>query len=259
VSDTLTSQGTLWVRSFGNPPARVVALHGFTLHGGMFAELAEELGVGVVAPDLPGHGRTQVEPITTAAATTAIAEMLTTMDRPLLLGYSQGARVALQFALNHPDLISGLVIVSGSPGLPERARKLRRVADEGLAARIETIGVTRFIDEWLANPMTATDAVSPERRSADRQIRLENTAPGLAAALRGMGQASVPDSSDLVGSLRIPAAFVGGRRDSKYSELAKAMAAARGARPVLVRGVGHNVILEAPSAVAATVLELLSE
>jgi 2-succinyl-6-hydroxy-2,4-cyclohexadiene-1-carboxylate synthase len=253
-----TSQGTVWVHSYGELPAQVFALHGFTLHGGMFAELAAELGVGVAAPDLPGHGRTQVEPISTAAATISIAEILATMERPLLLGYSQGARVALQIALNDPDLISALVIVSGSPGLPERARRLRQVADEGLAARIETIGVPRFIDEWLANPLTATDAVSEERRATDRRIRLENTAPGLAGALRGMGQASVPDSSDLVGALRVPTTFVAGRRDPKYAELATTMAKACGGKPVLVSGVGHNVILEAPAAVAISVLALLS-
>lgn len=258
MSERTTSQGTLWVHSFGEPPVQVVALHGFTLHGGMFAELAAELGVGLAAPDLPGHGRTQVRPVSTSAATTAVAELLATMPRPLLLGYSQGARVALQLALKHPDLISAIVLVSGSPGLPERARRLRQVADDGLAARIETIGVTRFIDEWLRNPMTATDAVSPELRAADRQIRLENTASGLAAALRGMGQASVPDSSELIGSLEIPASFVAGRRDPKYSELAAAMATARGTQPVLVTGAGHNVILEAPAAVATTVLGLLT-
>lgn len=249
----------LWVRSFGDPQARVVALHGFTLHGAMFADLAAELRVGVAAPDLPGHGRTQIEPISTATAVSAIAEMMSAMERPLLLGYSQGARVALQIALNHPNLISALVMVSGSPGLPDRAGRLRRIADEGLASRIETIGVPRFIDEWLANPMTATDAVSRERREADRRIRLENTAPGLAGALRGMGQASVPDSSDLIGSLQVPAAFVAGRRDPQYSELAATMAAACGGRLMLVSGAGHNVILEAPAAVAATVLRLLNQ
>lgn len=248
----------MWVHEFGEPPAAVVALHGFTLHGGMFADFAEELGVGVAAPDLPGHGRTEVDPVTTAAATTAIAEMLAGMPRPLLLGYSQGARIALQVALSHPDLLTALVLVSGSPGLSDRARKLRRVADEGLAARIERIGVTRFIDEWLANPMTATDAVAEAKRQADRRLRQENSATGLAAALRGMGQASVPDATELIGSLQMPAAFIAGRRDPKYTELATTMAAARRQRPVLVSGAGHNVILEAPRAVATAVADLLS-
>lgn len=253
-----TSLGTLWVRRFGPAPVRLVALHGFTLHGGMFAELAEELRVGVDAPDLPGHGRSSIEPVTTAAAVIAVAEMLGGHPQPVLLGYSQGARVALQLALAHPKLMSGLVLVSGSPGLNEHERALRRVADETLAARIEDIGMERFVAEWVTNSMTATPTVSAERRAADRAIRLENSATGLAEALRGMGQASVPDSLARIATLPVPVIFVAGQRDSKYSELAAAMAAARGTDPVLIAGSGHNVVLEAPQELATIVRSMLT-
>lgn len=257
MSAVLTSQGTLWVRSFGPPPVRVVALHGFTLHGGMFAELADELGSGVAAPDLPGHGQSKIDPVTTAAAVTAVSELLTNLDKPLLLGYSQGARIALQVALNRPELIESLVLASGAPGLSDKARELRRVADDRLAAQIETLGVASFIDGWLAQPITSTTAVSPTRRAADRRIRLENTSSGLAAALRGMGQASVPDSSDRMASLKMPVAFIAGQRDDKYRQLAASMARACGVEPTLVSNSGHNVVLEAPDEVATIVTALL--
>ncbi len=180
------------------------------------------------------------------------------MEQPLLLGYSQGARIALQVALQRPELIHSLVLVSGSPGLSGQARNLRRVADDGLASRIERIGVVRFIDEWLAQPMTSTDAVSDGRRTADRAIRLENSATDLAAALRGMGQASVSDSSKQLGSLRLPVAFVAGRNDPRYTALASEMAKACNVRPILVNNVGHNVVLEAARDVADVVHGLLS-
>ena len=35
-----TRHGDMWVRTFGAGPIRVVALHGFTLHGGMYEHLA---------------------------------------------------------------------------------------------------------------------------------------------------------------------------------------------------------------------------
>jgi len=252
-----TSRGTLWVRSFGPPPVQVVALHGFTLHGGMFAELADHLGTGLAAPDLPGHGRSEIDPITAAAAVAAVLELLTELEKPLLLGYSQGARIALQVALNRPDLIKSLVLASGAPGLSGQARELRRVADDRLATEIETLGLERFIDRWLAQPMIATAAVSAARRTADRKIRLENTSAGLAAALRGMGQASVPDSSDRLASLQMPVAFIAGQSDGKYRELAGRMAKACGVKPTLVGNSGHNVMLEAPEEVAKTVTALL--
>jgi pimeloyl-ACP methyl ester carboxylesterase len=135
---------------------------------------------------------------------------------------------------------------------------VRRVADDALATRIERIGLERFIEEWLANPVIATDGVSPDVRRADRELRFENTAAGLAEALRGMGQASVPDSIRRFSSLPMPLVMVAGQRDTRYSELAHEMAATRDEYPVIVRGAGHNVVLEAPQAVAIAIGNLLS-
>lgn len=255
-----TQHGSLWVRTYGDAPAPVVALHGFTLHGGMFKTLAAALGMSIQAPDLPGHGRSNIDPITMDTTVAVIAELLRRApEPPLLLGYSQGGRVALQVALHHPDLLSALVLVAASPGMNERARKLRSIADDGLATRIEQIGTDRFIEEWLANPLTATDKLPPAVREADHQIRVENTATGLAGALRGIGQASVPESRDRIATLPMPVAFIAGRRDTTYSALAVEMARSRSERPVLVNGAGHNVILEAPQTVAAAVKTLLDQ
>jgi len=258
MSALATRHGGLWVRTYGSDPAQVVALHGFTLHGGMFEHLAATAGIAIAAPDLPGHGRTTVDPITLATAVDAISDLLATFaERPLLLGYSQGARVALQVAFTRCDLVGPMVLVSASPGLPERARRMRRAADEGLADRIERIGTERFIAEWLANPLVATDSVGPERRAADRAIRLENAAAGLAAALRGLGQAAVADSRERIADLPMPVVFVAGSEDQRYCEMAKTMAATRNEPPIVVEGAGHNVILEAPEAVAGVINDLL--
>lgn len=259
MSEVRTARGTMWVRHFGTPAPAVVALHGFTLNGDMFADFAGRMVAPVAAPDLPGHGRTAIEPVSIGNAVDAIAEVLRgAASPPLLLGYSQGGRIALQTALIYPDLIGSLLLISTSPGLPERSRRLRRAADEGLADRIEKIGVERFIDEWLANPVTSTSGVDAETRRKDRTTRLENTAAGLAAALRGMGQGCVADTSEKIPSLTMPTVFLAGEEDDKYADLAEVMARSRGDRPVLVPGTGHNVVLEAPEAVVATAEDLLS-
>lgn len=254
MSSLATEHGSLWVRTFGDGVAPVVALHGFTLHGAMFEAFAKELGLTVAAPDLPGHGRTEIDPINMDTAVAAVSTLLgKASEPPLLLGYSQGARVALQVAIRHPELMSALVLVAGSPGLNARAHKLRTVADDGLASRIQQIGTKRFIDEWLANPLTATGQLPMEVRDADRRIRLENKAEGLAAALRGYGQASVPESHAQIAVLPMPVGFIAGLRDTKYSELAVEMAKLRGEQPLLVGNAGHNLILETPAQVADAV------
>ena len=127
MSEFRTARGTMWVRHFGKAPPALVALHGFTLHGDMFREFAGRLSAPEAAPDLPGHGRTALEPVSIGSAVDAIAEILAAASSPpLLLGYSQGGRIALQTALTHPDLVGSLVLISISPGLSERSRRLRR-------------------------------------------------------------------------------------------------------------------------------------
>ncbi len=259
MSEMATRHGGLWVRTHGPGPAQVVALHGFTQHGGMFEHLAAVSDTTIAAPDLPGHGRTNVDPITIGTAVDAVCDLLATFaEPPPLLGYSQGGRVALQVALTRSDLVGALILISAAAGLSERARQLRRAADEGLADRIERIGTERFINEWLANPLVATDSVAPERREADRAMRLANSAVGLAAALRGMGQASVADSSERIPALPMPVVFMAGTEDARYRDLATELAASRNENAVLVEGANHNLILEAPEAIARVMNELLT-
>ena len=259
MTEVATPHGALWVRYHGNPPADVIGLHGFTLHGGMFANLAAAIEAPFAAPDLPGHGRSTIEPVAMSTAVTAMAGLLAASpEPPILMGYSQGGRVALQTAMEHPTLLRALVLVSTSPGLSEPDRRARDVADNALADRIQEIGLERFIDEWLANPMTSTGNVAPADRAKDRKLRLENSAGGLAAALRGMGQATATDSSAALASLPVPVVCVAGGRDEKYTAAAWRIARSRGERPVIVARAGHNVILEAPQAVADVVNELLN-
>ncbi|MDJ0954260.1 MAG: alpha/beta fold hydrolase, partial [Acidimicrobiia bacterium] len=86
MTELATRHGVMWVRTFGAGPVRVVALHGFTLHGGMYEHLAGVADTTVAAPDLPGHGKTAVTPITTRAAVDAVADLLGAIrPQPVLL------------------------------------------------------------------------------------------------------------------------------------------------------------------------------
>lgn len=257
VSEFATRHGGLWIRTYGEGQPQIVALHGFTLHGGMWEHFAGVVDATVAAPDLPGHGHTTIKPIEMRTAVDAVAAYLSQCDSPLLIGYSQGGRVALQVAVIHPALVGKLALIATAPGLPPRERTLRRAADEGLAARIEKIGMSRFIDEWLANPLVAPDLVDEATRRADREMRLENTAKGVAAALRGMGQSAVADVSGRIMDLKMPVAFIAGGGDDKYARYATNMARSAGVRADIVPGIGHNVVREAPDAVATVVTRLL--
>lgn len=237
-------------------PRPLLCLHGFTYTGAQFNELSRHVARPIVAPDLhPGA------PLTIEGTLFAIEDVINVLGGPVpVLGYSMGGRLALSLSLERPDLVDRLIVVSSGAGIadPER-RAERRSADLELAARIEAEGVSAFLDDWLARPLTSTAILAPEAAARDRAIREENTAAALAAALRSFGQGSYPYLGDRLGSLQAPLLGVSGERDSRYTEETAALAAAApdGSHET-IPGVGHNVVAEAPEALGALVKEFVA-
>ena len=231
--------------------ADLVLLHGFTQTGGSWQSVRHLLGARyrALAPDLPGHGQFAWRRPASFSACDAYVRALT--DAPFtLVGYSMGGRIALHAALAVGARIRRLVLVGASPGLadPEERQK-RRAADAALADRIEAIGVDEFAAEWGAQPLFAgMPRGIAEQAEADRR---RNTAPGLAAALRGLGTGAMPPLWDRLGELPMPVELVVGERDGKFRAIAERMAAAiPAARLHVVDGAGHAVHLEQPGALA---------
>jgi 2-succinyl-6-hydroxy-2,4-cyclohexadiene-1-carboxylate synthase len=176
-----------------------------------------------------------------------------------LIGYSLGGRMALLAALEHPDLVERLVLISASPGIAgNAARTARRAHDQALADHIEAVGSEAFLDEWLVGPITGTRHLDDEARRRDRAVRAGNTASGLAAAVRGLGQGAQPYVGDRLGDLEVPLLTVSGSTDTAYTELARDMAdAVPNGFHVVIDGAGHNVILDEPCALGATLLDFV--
>src|SRR5207244_2169456 len=116
---------TLAIASWGEGPP-LALLHGFTGSGGAFDHLRVALGrhFGVIAPDLPGHGKS---PLATGWDD-ALEDLRAALprERVFLAGYSMGARLALAYALRHPSTVKALVLESGLPGIDEPGDRERR-------------------------------------------------------------------------------------------------------------------------------------
>ena len=231
--------------------ADLVLLHGFTQTGRSWQPIAHALAgrYRAVAPDLPGHGDFAQRRPASFAASDAYLRALAD-GRPITLaGYSMGGRVALHAALLLGPLVERLVLIGASPGIADPAERAARAADDAaLADRIEAIGIEAFVREWGAQPLFA--GVPRGVAELADEDRLRNTAPGLAAALRGLGTGVMPPLWDRLGELTIPVDLVVGERDERFRGIAERMEAAL-AEPRLhvVRGAGHAVQLEAPDAV----------
>jgi 2-succinyl-6-hydroxy-2,4-cyclohexadiene-1-carboxylate synthase len=169
--------------------------------------------------------------------------------RTTYVGYSMGGRLCLQLALDRPETVERLVLVSASPGIADAAeRAARRESDDALAREIEREGVDAFLERWLAQPMFETLS---RDRAAIEDRRRANTVARLTHQLRILGQGAQPDNWDRLDELASPVLLVAGSLDTKYVEIARRMRERIGnARFEIVDGAGHACHLERPEHVA---------
>ena len=165
--------------------------------------------------------------------------------RATYVGYSMGGRLCLQLALDRPDLVDELVLVSASPGIADDAeRAARSTSDESLAHEVERDGVDAFLERWLAQPLFASlsrDAAGVEDR------RAANTIARLTHQLTVLGQGAQPNNWSRLHELAIPMLVVVGSRDAKYVDIAGRMhEAIPNARVAVIEGAGHACHLERP-------------
>jgi pimeloyl-ACP methyl ester carboxylesterase len=128
----------------GDPGApRVLALHGWLDNAASFVPLAAHLpGIELVAPDIPGHGRSAHLPpggdysfANAVHATLDIADALG-WERFALLGHSMGAGIASLVAAACPQRIERFVAIEALGALSEvPERTVSRLRDAVVATR----------------------------------------------------------------------------------------------------------------------------
>jgi len=120
--------------------ARVVISHGLGEHAGRYGNVIGRVlpeGISVWAPDHRGHGRSGGnrghvikfdQYVTDLRATVALARSDLPAAMPcFLLGHSLGGLIALAFALQHPDLVNGLVVSSPCLGMVIEVPPVKKV------------------------------------------------------------------------------------------------------------------------------------
>lgn len=249
----------LWVRRIGivRPTRRMVLLHGFTQIGTSWSVVGAELaasGIGVLFPDLPGHGNSATVDADLERCADLVADVgRSTAGPSTYVGYSMGGRVALHLALRHPELVDGLVLIGATAGIDDEHERTKRVAaDDALAEALASEGVDAFLTRWLNNPLFER---LPTAR-ADIDGRRVNTVAGLTASLRRCGTGTQRPLWDELAQIHCPTLVLAGEYDAKFIEIGQRLASSIGANAtsVTVAGAGHAAHLEQPASVTRHLL-----
>jgi len=235
----------------GEGPA-VTLIHGVASSLESWDKIAERLSDGhrVIRYDLRGHGRTDTPPGPYAISDFA-DDLLALLDelnveKTHVVGFSLGGLIVQSFALNHPEQTDKAVIISAVANKSEQA--LARLKDR--ADEIDRCGVSSVMDAALERWFT------PEFRQAHPELveqrvkRYLQTDPvGFAAAYRTFMEG---DLGAHLHRIRVPTLVMTGEHDPGSSV---AMARfiheqIRGSELHILPRLRHNVLLEAPSAIA---------
>jgi 2-succinyl-6-hydroxy-2,4-cyclohexadiene-1-carboxylate synthase len=231
------------------PRPRVVLVPGFTQTARSWMGAAE-----VVRQTCEVHALDVPMPSTFAGTARAIGGAA---GRGIYVGYSMGGRLCLRLAIDRPDLVQALMLVSASPGIANNRERAARIeADEVLADSIEQDTVEAFLTNWLAQPMFATVPADAPGLSDRRRL----TTDYLAACLRLLGAGVMdPMWSDLP-KLQMPVLLVTGTLDDKYTAIARRMLERMhaGVTHLQLAG-GHALPLEQPAVLGGLITAFAAE
>lgn len=226
--------------TYGDGP-RLALLHGFTQTASSWNPVIRDLSNEYlcVAVDMPGHGNS---PDATRSLPQCAHDIAHTVGAATYIGYSFGARVALNIALAYPHLCERLVLISGTAGIEDDAeRDERRRDDELLGEYILETGMNRFINEWLSQPMFA--GLPPEFSYVEE--RKQNLPEDMADSLRYAGTGTQEPLWSELHHLSMPVLIVAGRNDPKFTALAQRLHSLIPSSTLeLFDHVGHTVQLE---------------
>lgn len=238
-------------RGKGTP---LVLLHGYPLDHTIWNEVVPFLEdeFDLIVPDLRGFGQsTTVDtPYTMDSIAADIAGLLNHLgvEKAASAGHSMGGYVALTFARFYPARVLGLGLISSQLLADPPDRKEGRYATAAQVAEQGTVGVVEAM-----TPKLSTD----ERvQAVVRGIMEKQPAAGVIGALKAMAER--PDSTELLATFKFPVLVLHGDADAliPVERAREVKTELPGAELVVLPGVGHMPMLDAPEATAAALRKL---
>ncbi|WP_411833357.1 pimeloyl-ACP methyl ester esterase BioH [Pseudoxanthomonas mexicana] len=236
--------------------APLVLIHGWALHGGVFAPLVQRLADRhqLHLVDLPGHGHSR-DSATPLHLQAVAAEVLARTPPALWLGWSLGGLFALHAAANSAQ-VRGLAMVAATP---------RFVRGEAWPHAVEPAVFAQFggelgrdyagtLDRFLALDTIGSEHARSELRTLKDTLYARGE-PAPQALQAGLALLEQSDLRAAAASLSQPSLWISGRRDRLVPAAGMRQAAALSplAREVEIAGGGHAPFLGHADQVAAEI------
>lgn len=209
-------------------------------------------GFGVLAVDLPGHGRSGGAPLTTVE--TMADWLLACLDaagvsRAVLIGHSMGSLIALETAARAPERISGIALV-GTAWPMKVSPALLEASLEREEAAIDMVNIWSHstLAQKPSSPGPGFWVMGGSRRLM-QHIARRNPAKVFHADFSACNAYAAGEAS--AATLRCPAMFLLGKKDQMTPPKAasRLIAAIPGAEVNFIEDCGHQLMAEQPDAV----------
>ena len=239
----------------------VIFIHAFPLNQTMWDEQVAALThhCRAITLDLRGFGGSDVAdgPATMEQMAADVRSLMSALDieRATLVGLSMGGYVSLAFYREYPDAVRALVLADTRASGDTHAARERRLQS---ADKAERQGAAAIADDMVPLLLgKTTQQTRPDIAARVRQMIVDNSPQGIAAAQRGM--AARRDSTYMLAAVDFPTLILVGAEDqlTPVGEAEAMRDGIRGARLQVIEGAGHLSNIERPREFNAALREFL--
>lgn len=250
----------MYIETVGQGPA-LVLIHGWALHGGVFAPLVERLAghYTLHLVDLPGHGHSRDDD--TPLALPFVAGAIAAATPPAVwIGWSLGGLIALQASATLPQ-VRGLVMLASTARFVRGADWPHALDPQLLTQFGQDLeqDYHATVERFLALDLLGHAAAS-EQMQAIRQALSARGQPSPRSLQQALAVLHGSDLRRALPTLRQPSLWLGGQRDRLVSaqSMQSAAAMAPDAEFSSIGQSGHAPFLSQPDLVATAVQRYVS-
>ncbi|MDQ6906786.1 MAG: alpha/beta fold hydrolase [Chloroflexota bacterium] len=216
----------------------------------------------VIRYDIRGFGKSAMPPGPSSTSGDLYGLLMALgVAKAYIVGLSIGGGIAIDFTLQHPEMVSALVAVASGLGGTQPSAEMQRVDEEIDAVRAHD-GIDATVEAenrlWVDGPKRTPDQVNPSVRARVGEM---NGALHRLPEVDALRERLDPPAVERLGEIHAPTLVIVGDGDvpdviETADVLARGIA---GAQKIVVPGVAHMVNMEVPDAFNRAVLDFLRQ